>query len=137
MKQNIFKLLVCFSLISILGGCAARKAPVSLTGAGVAAWQANEVVIALDAVMNTAIALNEIVQCNPDCHQVLSEQNTRIVVQAVRGADITIKAYPNGWPVVAVTAIDQIETYLDTNGRNKIQPYLEAAKMVIKTLGVK
>jgi uncharacterized lipoprotein YajG len=134
MRTKILGILVCFSLIS---GCATHKAPSSLSGPGVAAWQANEVVIALDAVMSTAIALNEIVQCdnnNQNCHQVLSEQNTRIIVQAIRGADMVIKSYPTGWSFVADTAISQIETYLDSSGRAKIAPYLEAAKVVIRTL---
>ena len=130
MKKLILAVLV-FSSVS----CAASRAPKSLTGIGVTAWQANEVVIALDAVMNSAIALNELTACDPTCHPVLSEQNTRIVVQAIRGADVTIKQFPAGWNIVAATALDQVSTYIDDNGKAKLQPYLTAASAILKSLG--
>ena len=135
MKRYIVSLLVCFSLITATGGCAARRAPASLSGAGLAAWQANEVVIALDAVMNSAIALNELIQCDPNCHPVLSEQNARIVVQSVRSADIVIKQFPAGYTMLAATALDQIDLYLDTAGKAKLSPYIAAARAILVSLG--
>lgn len=137
MKSFIVRLTVSLGLITTLGGCAVRSAPVSLSGAGLAAWQANEVVIALDTVMNSAIALNELQICDPQCHSVLSEQNARIVVQSVRSADIVIKQFPAGYVMLATTALDQIELYLDTTGKAKLQPYLTAARVILTTLGTR
>lgn len=127
------KLILVIALL-ITPSCAANKAPVSLTGAGLAAWQANEVVVALDTVMNSAIALNELQICDPSCRPVLSEQNARIVVQSVRSADIVIKQFPAGYNMLATTALDQIELYLDTSGKTKLQPYLTAARVILTTL---
>lgn len=131
------KKLVLFVAVIISTSCAARTVPSSLSGIGVTYYQANEVVVALDAVMSSAIALNELQICDPTCHPVLSEQNTRVVVQAIRSADLTLKQIPGGWQLIANTALDQVSLYLDSNGKEKILPYIIAAKSIIAALGVK
>ena len=131
------KKLVLFLAVISLSGCAAKSIPSSLSGIGVTYYQANEVVVALDAVMSSAIALNTLQICDPTCHPVLSEQNTRVVVQAIRSADLTLKQIPGGWQLISTTALDQVSLYLDSNGREKILPYIIAAKSIIAALGVK
>jgi hypothetical protein len=84
---------------------------------------------------DAAKGLNRITICNPaPCHQVLSEQNARIVVQAVTSAEETLGQIPSGWRAVMDTAIRQIETYLDDYGKSKFLPYIEAARVVLNNL---
>jgi hypothetical protein len=128
---------VVLSLV-LFSGCAAHKPPPSLSGAGVAAWQANEALVALDTVMRSAIALNEVQVCGGTpitCHPALSEQNTRVVVQAVRSGAIILGSAPGGWPTVAVTVLDQVNYYMDENGRKTLKPYIDAARIVVQALG--
>lgn len=134
MRGRLAGVLVALVLFS---GCAAHKPPPSLSGAGVYAWQANEALVALDTVMRSAIALNEVQVCGGvpiTCHPALSEQNTRVVVQAVRSGAIILGSAPAGWQTVSVTVIDQVSYYMDESGKKTLKPYLDAARIVIQSL---
>ena len=76
------RILITLTLIGALG--CASKAPPSLSPAGVVVWQANEVAVAIGLVQTGAINLNKVQVCDPTpCHPLLSDANTRIVVDAV------------------------------------------------------
>ena len=122
-------------LLSLAIGCA--KAPPSLSPAGARAYYANEAVVALGTLQHAAIALNEIKACNPQpCTPVpvLSDTNTRKVIDIVTPALKTLKTAPADWQVTANSAIDEVGKVLDESGRGKLRGYLEAARIVLNAL---
>ena len=124
--------------VVLLTACAAQ-APPSLSPAGVRVWQANEVVIALGTVQRAAIALNGVSRCElpPNetrCTPLLSEANTRVVVEAVTDALTAIKATPAGWKAVALAALDSIDQRLDSAGKARVVAYVRAARSIVDVL---
>ena len=111
-------------------GCAARaSAPVAVR----LIYDANEATIMLGTLQHVAIELNKTSQCSADlqCHVLLSDRNTRIVVSVVTPTLRVIDALPNGWPIVMRTALEQIEQQLDGDGRSKLSSYLNVARAVL------
>jgi hypothetical protein len=101
-------------------------------------WQANEVVVALGTLQHAAIGLNGVNVCAADnpqnCHPIVSDHNTGIVVDNVTSALKTIRAVPDGWNATANAAITQIEQRLDAAGKSSLNPYIEAARAVLNSL---
>lgn len=137
--KNIFALSL---VIVSLAGCA-RHAPASLSPNGIRTWQANEVAVALGTVSHTAIELNKVQVCDPvtvgggepsNCHALLSDSNTRVVLDAVEDGLKTIKAVPDGWKATGLAALTRISARLDLAGRDKLNAYLTAAKAIIDAL---
>lgn len=125
-------------LLLCLSGCAGN-APPSLTPAGVRIWQANEAVVAIGSVQHVAIALNGVQRCEAPpndsvCAPVLSDANTRVVVNTVTAALKTIEAVPSGWKATATEALTQIGARLDAAGQSRLSAYLAAARAALAAL---
>lgn len=116
---------VCAALV--LSGCAA-KAPASLSPIGVRAWQANEAVLTLGQVQKTAIGLNAIQKCDnaapPVCGPILSDKNTRVVIDAVEAGVKSIQQLPSGWRASTTTALANVRAQLDTAGKTNLSAWL-------------
>ena len=128
--MNFRYIALCLCLLA-LPSCA--KQPPNLPAADVLIWQANEVVVALGTAQHAAIQLNAVQVCPQPtvCHPLLSDANTRIVVDATTDALLTIKAVPNGWLATANAALKQIADRLDAEGRSKLSAYIAAVRAVI------
>ena len=129
--------------------CAAHQPPISLTGQGRTLWYANEVVVGLNTVQHTAIELNKIPICEPTtlaptldstapvvgqtCHPLLSEANTRAVVEGMTDARAVLRKTPEGWAAIATAALDRLQTRLDNAGQVKLLPYLQAVRFIIQS----
>jgi len=125
-------LIVLFALV--VTACASN-APPSLTPAGVKIWQANEAVIALGTMQRAAIGLNDIEVCQPEpCRPLLSDANTRKVIDGVEVGVKTITAVPSGWQIAASTALKEVSDNLDAAGKVKFGPYIEAARTILAAL---
>jgi hypothetical protein len=123
-------MLLAFSL-----SCSSNPVPASLSGPGVVAYRANQVGVSLGTVQHAAIELNKIQQCTPaPCHPLLSDANTKVVIDAVTDAVTTLKATPDGWQSTANTALTRIETRLDADGKQQIAAYLETVRTVMTTV---
>ena len=97
-------------------GCA-RNAPSSLSPAGVRLYQANEVAVGLGTLQHAAIELNKVQRCDPaPCQPLLSDQNTRIVIEAVTDGLTTLRAVPDGWKATGLAVTQRIEGRLDAAG---------------------
>lgn len=124
------------AVLLIVPGCAA-KAPPSLSPAGVRVWQANEAVIAIGSVQRVAIQLNAVQRCSESnvCEPVLSDRNTRIVVDSVTAGLTAIRNVPEGWRSTGIGSLDVIAMQLDANGQAKLAAYLQAARAALIALG--
>ena len=129
MRAALLALVVCLGV-----GCASH-APASLSGAGLTAWKADQVVVAFGTAQHAAIALNGIPVCDtatpPVCHPLLSDSNTRVVVDATTDTLTTIKATPDGWRATALAACDRIDARLDANGKQSLKVYVAAVRALI------
>ena len=132
------KRILLLALLTV--SCASHIPPATLSGVGVSAWYANEAVVAIGTLQHVAIELNKVIICDaptatsnaiPSCHPILSDANTRVVVDSVTVALNTMRAVPSGWVQTTVTALDQISNKLDQYGQVKLRPYLDAARIVI------
>lgn len=122
------------SLVVLLSSCAG-KAPVGLDPAAIKIWEANEAAVGLGTLQHAAIELNKVQQCDPaPCHPLLSDANTRIVVEAVTDGLTTIRAVPSGWKATAGAALDRVEQRLDAAGKTKLAAYVAAARSILTTL---
>ncbi len=122
--------LVIVALSIIAPACA--KAPSSLSPAGVRIWQADQAVVALGDVQHVAIALNGVQVCDPaPCHPLLSDANTRIVINTVEAGVKTIHEVPSGWKATALAALTQLSTTLDAAGKAKLAAYVDAARAIL------
>ena len=111
------------------------SAPPTLSPQAAIAYRANNVVVAIGAVQHAAVALNGVQTCEPaPCHPILSDANTRIVVDASTTALTAIRSAPDGAKATAVTALEQIERQLDAFGLQQLQPYVQAARAVVAGL---
>lgn len=128
-------LLGCVLALSV----ACAKAPPSLSPVGVRAWHANEAVVALGTLQHSVIQLNAIKVCDgpvsaegqATCHPMVSDRNTRIVVDAVTAGVKVIQEAPDGWRAITSAVLDQIGAELDTFGQSKLRIYIEAARVVL------
>ena len=136
-------------VLAASSACAAHQPPVSLTGQGRTLWYANEVVVGLNTIQHTAIELNKIPICEPttlaptldstapvvgqSCHPLLSEPNTRAVVEGMTDARAVLRKTPEGWAAIATAALDRLQTRLDNAGQVKLLPYLQAVRFIIQS----
>lgn len=133
-------------LVAVLAtGCAA-KAPSSLTPAGVRAWQANQAVLALNTVQRGAIGLNAIERCDTvviaadgqaedaNCRPLVSDRNTRLVIDVHAQAVTSIAEAPSSWWVVATEALVRIRNGLDADGRTTLAEWLDFARVLMEDL---
>jgi hypothetical protein len=123
-----------FLIAVLLLASSCGKAPVTLSPAGIQDYRANQAVIAVGTLQRTAIALNAVQVCEPACRPLLSDQNTRTVIDAVEVSLKTIQAVPSGWRVAADTALSEISGKLDARGLATLQPYVTAARTVLASL---
>jgi len=122
------------ALYALIPACA--KTPPSLSPTGTRFYQADRGVVAIGTVQHVAIDLNRIQVCDPQpCHALLSDQNTRIVVDATTTALTTIKAAPSGWAAAATTALERLAAQLDEAGKKELAAYLDAARQIVTTFG--
>lgn len=95
---------------------------------------ANDVVVGLGTLQHAAIELNKAQTCTtatpPACTPLLSEANTRIVVNAVGEALKTIQQVPNGWKATAGSALTAITARLDAAGQAKLAAYIQAVRTI-------
>lgn len=95
---------------------------------------ATDVVIALGTLQHAAIELNEKLVCDsaapPVCAPLLSEANTRIVVQNVTSTLTAMGPNPANIQVTVDTTLKEIESRLDAAGKTKILPYIQAVRVV-------
>jgi hypothetical protein len=121
-------------LLALTVACAS-KAPPSLSPADTRMWQANEAGVALGTIQRAAIDLNRIEACEPaPCRKLLSDTNTRAVIDVVVPALQTIRAVPDGWLATANAAVDQVTLRLDAAGKTKLRAYVEAARIILNQL---
>lgn len=106
----------------LLTGCA--SAPPSLSPEAAALWRMNEAVIALGTVQHTAIEFNKL--------GMLSDDNTRHVVEVVTDALITIRVAPQGHRAVVAQALTRIRDRLDRVGQEQMAAYLDTAREVVR-----
>lgn len=134
MRSLTFVLLcLCLSLPA----CA--KASPTLPPETLVVWKANQAVVAIGTVQHVAIELNKILMCEAppnqtQCHSVLSDKNTGLVVDAVRKVLLTIQQVPSGWRQTVLTGLDQIDSALDEAGKGKLKAYTAAARVTIGAL---
>jgi len=121
-------------LLALTVACASN-APPTLGPADTRIWQANEAAMALGQVQHAAIELNKIEACDPvPCRKLLSDMNTRAVIDVVSPALQTIRAVPDGWLATANAAVDQVNLKLDATGKAKLRAYVEAARIILNQL---
>jgi len=126
-------------IASVVFACGCATAPASLSPVGVQLWHANEAVVAVGSLQHTVIELNKVEVCNGPiaasgsaaCHPLVSDRNTRIVIDACAGAVKTIGQIPEGWRPATLTALDQIEALLDKPGQQSLKVYLQTARVVL------
>lgn len=121
-------------VVLVLAAACANRAPTSLSPAGQLTWQANEAVVAIGTVQHVAIQLNDIERCEPTCVPLLSDANTRLVVDAATGAFNTIRALPQGWKATSLAALTQMANGLDANGKAKLAVYVQTARTIVEGL---
>lgn len=127
------RLLLAFLLVGLVG-CAHR--PPNLTPAQLALYRADDALVAIGIVQNAAIQLNKIKTCSGDMppvctSTVMSDRNTRIVVDAVADAVPVILATPEGWRSATLVLIERVEARLDAAGLTRVRPYLEALRVLV------
>lgn len=123
-------------VLALSFACSSNPPPASLSGPGVIAYQANRVGTALGTVQHAAIELNKLQVCTaPDpCRPVLSDANTKVVVDVVTDAVTTLKATPSGWKPTADQALTTIESRLDAAGKGQIGAYLATVRTIMNTI---
>jgi hypothetical protein len=118
MKSLIVALVLAIGLTS----CA--KTPPNLTPQATVAFKATQVVKALDLLRDTAITANE--QKPP----VLTEDQTRKVVQYHQMALKVIQVSPVGWQQTVLVGLDELSVQLGA-GRPTLVPYMQLIKTVL------
>ena len=117
-------------LALVVSGCA--KAPVSLDPASQRIWQADQAVVVVGNVQDVAIKLNGVKKA--DGQPVLSDNNTRVVVETTVSTLKVIRARPDGWKIEALTALSEISMRLDAAGKTTLKAYIDAARNILSDL---
>lgn len=138
-------LLVLLPVLLFSDSCAKR--PPNLSPTGVRAWQADEVVVHLNTVVDATIGLNKVQVCQApsgqpvntarDCHPLVPDKTVRPVLSAIDNALQLLDKAPDNWRVIALQALDQAEKELDEYGKTKLLPYLAAARGAITAIPTK
>lgn len=125
------RLLLVVVLLAV--GCA--KAPPQLPAGDAVLFQANQAVVAIGTVQHAAIELNKVQVCPPaPCRPLLSDANTRIVIDNVASALTTIKQVPTGWRPTITAALTEIQNRLDADGKTRLAAYVQTANTIITSL---
>ncbi len=66
-----------------------------------------------------------------DSHEADAQDITRVVVDAVHDALVTIKAAPDGWKAALATALERIHGRLDRAGLAELSAYVTAARTIL------
>ena len=130
----VSKYLLLLSLLFV--GCA-KNAPPTLSPNSIIIWQSNEVAVSLGSLQSVAIGLNRVQQCagTPTvCHPLLSDDNTRVVVDAVTDGLTSLRAVPEGWKATGLAVVDRITLRLDDAGQSKLSAYLATAAAILNQL---
>jgi len=123
------RLSILILLVVVAAACG--KNPPTLSPTGVRYYQADRGVVAIGTIQHVAIQLNQVQVCDPQpCHPLLSENNTRSVVDASTIALTTIRATPQGWKAALETALARIEERLDAAGKSELAAYIAAARQI-------
>jgi hypothetical protein len=130
MKRNR-RVSIVLALVVALSACASH-APPNLTPQGRLLVQLDEIVVNIGEFQRAAIALNQVKVCAPTppttCQPLLSDNNTRVVVEVVGDVLTTIRAVPAGSKALVLAALDRIDQRLDAAGREKLKVYVDAAR---------
>jgi hypothetical protein len=86
--------------------------------------QVNAAVVSVGTIQHAAIGLNEV--------DLLSDANTRVVVDASTVALGTLRSAPDGWRATVLAFIAQVRKTLDADGQGMLGPYLDAARLVVE-----
>ena len=122
-------------LLVVLAACA--KAPPDLPAADLLLFKADQAQVAIGTAQHAAIELNKIKVCPTgptSCHPLLSDANTKIVIDAVANAVKAIQAVPNGWLATSHTVLATITQRLDQAGKTTFGSYVTAAGAIIDAL---
>lgn len=111
-----YRSIAALALVLALTGCA--KAPPSLSPTGKAAFQAIQVVHALDVLRDVAI------DAEAQKPKLLSTENTRRVLVYQKQVVQTIRAVPEGWKGVAVAGLDQLEHDIPADQWARLKPFV-------------
>lgn len=125
----------CYRVITIAAFAAAILAPYSLGGCAKKApsvspqsFNAQRVVGALDVLRDTAVS------ANAQTPKLLSDANTRLVVNFHESAVKTIAAVPGGWKAAVSTALGQLQTNIPAAEYQRIAPYVSLVQTLIATV---
>lgn len=120
------KMLLAMLLAVFTVACGASRMPPNLSPPAAAAWNATQVVRALDVVRDIAIAAG---QTNPP---LIAEGDTRVVVQYHQSALQVIRETPNGWKPVVEQGLDQTLNRVSSTTRSLISPYVDLVKAILR-----
>lgn len=122
-----------YLLLVAIFALSCAHAPTSLSPIGARYYQADRGIVAIGTVQHTAIELNKVQVCNPTCHALVSDANTKTVIDVATATITTIKTAPDGWKAAVSAGIDQIILKLDASGKQELDAYLQAAKTIVNT----
>jgi ABC-type branched-subunit amino acid transport system ATPase component len=122
------KLAVVFCLFVAVGligqqGCA--KAPLSLSPAGVTAFQNSQIQKSLDTIRDIAI------DANATTPPVLDTTTTRKVVTWHKSAITVLHARGAGWVSTLTTSLDELSRNLPAAEQKTLAPYIALAKTLL------
>lgn len=115
----------------MLSGCAAQ-APPSLSPTGVRIYQANQALLVLDMIQRSAIGLNRIQICEPaPCRPMLSDDDTRQVIDTVAIGVKAIQVAPAVWKVQATSTLNEVSSHVGLEGRKTLSQYVNAGLQLL------
>lgn len=91
----------------------------------------DEAVIAVGTLQHAVIELNKIQTGEPP-HPLVSDTDTRTVVDAVADALTVLKQAPAGWRATVQTLITRVEGRLSADARRRASPYLAALRVFLQ-----
>jgi hypothetical protein len=112
------------ALLLFTASCA--KAEPQLTPQGVAAYQAKQVVEALDILRDAAVA------AEAQDPKLLSTETTRQVVEFHKTAALAAGAYPAGWQQSVAASLARLQASVAPDDYRKIEPYVVLIKALLQ-----
>jgi hypothetical protein len=110
-----------------LPSASCTKAPPNLTPKGKAAFQKLAVLKDLDLLRDIAIAAND--------NGVLSEADTRKVVQYHKSTVLIMQASDLGWKAAVEQGLTELKTNLTSPGAQRLLPYITLITTVLVEVG--
>src|SRR5580765_4795076 len=110
--------------LTLVVGCGAPSSVV--TPAGQHAYKADQVVNYLGVFQDAAIGANN--------QNILSTNDTRLIVTFVKSAVTTIGQTPNGWQATVMTALNQLRNTLPKEVVDKYKVYLDLLSTMIASV---